>query len=234
MQKQLYKLSLHHFEFPPAHFVLDDPDGLIAIGGDLQADRLINAYQHGIFPWYSKGDPLLWWCPSTRATIKPEQVHISKSMAKFIRQSQYRITLNHDFSAVIDACAQPRKSQPDTWILDEMKQAYIQLHKAGYAHSVEVWDENNSLVGGLYGVAIGSVFCGESMFHQKTNASKLAFIKFCHYFAEQGGQLIDCQMKTAHLQSLGVTEMQRDIFLELLDENGTQALQPGCWSKKEL
>ena len=161
--------------FPDVEQALSDPDGLLALGGDLTPERIINAYRQGIFPWFNTGEPLLWWSPSERATIAANSVHISKSMKRFINKRSMTVTINHCFSKVIDACAQPRAAQPETWISQEMMDAYIKLHELGLAHSVEVWSEGK-LVGGLYGLSVGQTFCGESMFSHMNNSSKLAFI----------------------------------------------------------
>lgn len=233
MSKQLIALSDDHIIFPDPENALDDPEGLLAIGGDLSPDRLINAYQNAIFPWFSDGEPILWWSPAQRAVINPQEIHISKSMSKFIRQTSLTITINYAFSRVVDACALPRKSQPTTWISPAIKKAYYELHKLGHAHSIEVWD-NTELVGGLYGVNVGGIFCGESMFHQHTNASKLAFIALCRHFKLNKGQLVDCQMMTPHLQSLGVTENIRHNFLQQLTQYKDTAINQQCWEKQHI
>lgn len=233
MKKQLVALSINDISFPPVNTALDDPDGLLAIGGDLSAERLIEAYQHAIFPWFSEGEPILWWSPSERAVIHPTQVHISKSMAKFIRQTPLTITINHAFSDVMSACALPRKTQAETWISPTIKNAYQHLHQLGIAHSLEIWDKD-VLVGGLYGVNIGGVFCGESMFHQQKNASKLAFIALCKHFSNHQGQLIDCQMITTHLQSLGVVANSRENFVNQLHQYANQTINKICWQKQQI
>lgn len=233
MPKQLVALSSDNFLFPNPEDALDDPEGLLAIGGDLSAARLLNAYQHAIFPWFSEGEPILWWSPSERAVILPQQVRISKSMAKFIRQTSLIVTVNHAFSEVVDACALPRKTQNETWISPAIKVAYNKLHQLHQAHSVEVW-EKDQLVGGLYGVNIGGVFCGESMFHRQTNASKLAFIALCRHFSAHQGQLIDCQMMTAHLQSLGVVSSSRKDFIAQLNQHKEVIVDTHCWQQQNI
>ncbi|WP_028866940.1 leucyl/phenylalanyl-tRNA--protein transferase [Psychromonas arctica] len=233
MPKQLTALSIDSIQFPNANNALDDPEGLLAIGGDLSPERLLNAYQHAIFPWFSDGEPILWWSPAERAVIQPQQVHISKSMEKFIRQTTLTVTINHVFKDVVKACAQPRKKQSETWISPAIQAAYYQLHLRGVAHSVEVWDQDE-LVGGLYGVNIGGIFCGESMFHQQTNASKLAFIAFSQHFSRFQGQLIDCQMMTAHLQSLGVTANTRVAFIKQLEQYKGTPINLTCWNKQVI
>jgi len=233
MPKQLFALELDNITFPNPELAMDDPEGLLAIGGDLSPKRLINAYQQAIFPWFSEGEPILWWSPIERAIIQPEQVHISKSMAKFIRQTSLTITINQNFKDVVNACALPRKSQAETWISPAIKTAYQQLHELGHAHSIEIW-ENKQLVGGLYGVNIGGVFCGESMFHQQTNASKLAFIALCQHFGTHGGLLIDCQMMTAHLASLGVKPNHRRDFLKQLNQYKNNKISTQCWQQQSI
>ncbi|RBW47370.1 leucyl/phenylalanyl-tRNA--protein transferase [Psychromonas sp. B3M02] len=233
MTKRLIVLSEDNLSFPDPENALDDPDGLLAIGGDLSVPRLHNAYQQAVFPWFSEGEPILWWSPKQRAVIKPKEVHISKSMAKFIRQTTLTVTINHAFTEVIKACSQPRKTQAETWISSDIIHAYAELHQQGKAHSIEVWLDKQ-LVGGLYGVNVGAIFCGESMFHRHTNASKLAFIALCQHFQQHGGHLIDCQMSTPHLASLGVKEASRGEFLNALSQFKSQAITESCWDKQSL
>ncbi|MDA7746533.1 leucyl/phenylalanyl-tRNA--protein transferase [Psychromonas sp.] len=233
MRKILTALSETDIQFPNPEKALDEPDGLLAIGGDLSPSRLLNAYQHAIFPWFSEGDPILWWSPSERAVIVPQNIYISKSMARFIRQTTLTVTINYAFEAVINACSLPRKTQAGTWISPAIKRAYQTLHELGHAHSIEVWNESQ-LVGGLYGVNIGGVFCGESMFHTQTNASKFAFISLCQHFALNNGGLIDCQMMTPHLQSLGVKANTRDDFIKQLKQYKSTKLLSQCWVRKKL
>ena len=233
MSKQLIALSIDDTSFPNPELALDDPDGLLAIGGDLSPERLLNAYQHAIFPWFSEGDPILWWSPSERAVIEPQQVHISKSMAKFIRQTSLTITINQAFSEVINACSLPRKTQSETWISPEIIYAYNRLHSLGHAHSIEIWN-NTKLVGGLYGVNVGGIFCGESMFHTETNASKLAFIALCQHFKMHDGLLIDCQMMTPHLESLGVKPNTRNDFLKQLSKYKNNIIDKNAWQQQTI
>lgn len=191
-------------------------DGLLAIGGDLAIDRLLLAYQNGIFPWYNEGEPILWHAPNPRFVLFPEELKISKTMLKFLKQSKWRTSLNQDFEAVIMHCSsQKRKNQNGTWITNEMQDAYIALHKAGFAHSVEVWDEENNLIGGLYGINLGTIFYGESMFHKASNASKMALIKLIEHFSFK---LIDCQVFTSHLASLGAREINLEDFLKIIEK----------------
>ena len=189
-------------------------DGLLAIGGDLSVERLIYAYKNGIFPWFSSDEPILWWSPNPRFVLFPEKLKVSKSMKQVLRNKAYEVTVNKDFRAVITACSKvKRQGQADTWITNDMIEAYVQLHELGYAKSVEVWDENE-LIGGFYGVDLhNGIFCGESMFSVKSNASKIAFITFIQ---NTNYKLIDCQVYTNHLESLGAEEISRDAFLSYL------------------
>ncbi|MGV3547835.1 MAG: leucyl/phenylalanyl-tRNA--protein transferase [Pedobacter sp.] len=192
---------------------LADEDGLLAIGGDLSAERLILAYEHGIFPWFSEGDPICWYSPHERCVIYPDKVKITKSMRQVLKNAGFKVTANQAFEKVIANCAKtPRKGQPGTWITKEMQDAYINLHRLGYAHSVEVWKEGN-LVGGLYGVAIGKVFCGESMFSLVSNVSKVALIFLCK---QTDFELIDCQLPNEHLLSLGAETIDRKTYMDFL------------------
>jgi leucyl/phenylalanyl-tRNA--protein transferase len=196
-------------------------DGLLAIGGDLSEERLLLAYHSGIFPWFSKGDPILWWSPDPRFVLFPDKLRVSKSMKKLIRDKEFQVTFNQNFESVIENCATiKREGQADTWITEEMKEAYINLHKQGYAKSVEVWRHGLSnspkLVGGLYGIDLGNVFCGESMFSAEANASKFGFIKWVQHLQNKKYDLIDCQVHTPHLESLGAEMISRERFLNYL------------------
>ncbi|WP_122033970.1 leucyl/phenylalanyl-tRNA--protein transferase [Aliivibrio sp. EL58] len=213
--------------FPAIESALNDPDGLLAMGGDLSSVRLLNAYQHGIFPWYSSGDPILWWSPSIRGVFLPTQFSPSKSLRKFFRKSNYEVTINKSTDQVIELCASTRSAE-ETWIMPEMIHAYKQLATLGICHSVEVWC-NNELVGGLYGLQIGQVFCGESMFSLQTNASKIALWLFCEHFVNSGGKLIDCQMMNPHLESLGAVEMKRSDFKVTLDKLVNTHVASNCY-----
>ncbi len=197
--------------FPPIETALTQPDGLLAIGGDLSERRLICAYEQGIFPWFSLHDPYLWWSPSTRAILLPHAFKPSKSLQKTVRKQKYTVSINHCFNEVITRCALIR-GEKDVWVTQEMREAYSRLHLSGKAHSVEVWEENQ-LIGGLYGVCLGGVFCGESMFSIKTDASKTALWFFCAHFTKHGGRLIDCQMMTPHLSRMGASALTRDDFI---------------------
>ncbi len=198
-----------------------DKEGLLAIGGDLSPERLLLAYKNGIFPWFNDGSPILWWSPDPRMVLFPEEVKISKSMKQLIKKKPFRITWNTRFKEVLHQCSTiDRKDQDGTWITADMKKAYMQLHKMGVAKSLEVW-EDDELVGGLYGIDLGQVFCGESMFSKVSNASKYAFIHLAQVLNEKGYQLIDCQVYNSHLASLGAREISRNKFMDLLrDANG--------------
>lgn len=200
--------------FPPPRFA--ERDGLLAVGGDLSQKRLLNAYAAGIFPWYSEGSPILWWSPDPRLVLLPDELKVSRSLRQCLRKGVFKITINEAFEEVIRACADiRRKGQKGTWITKEMKDAYIQLHHAGYAHSVEAWDEEG-LAGGLYGIILKKVFFGESMFAKKNNASKAAFVTFVEQLRLRDFVMIDCQMKTEHLISLGAREISRAAYLKIL------------------
>lgn len=200
--------------FPPVH--LADKDGLLAIGGDLSLERLLLAYKSGIFPWYNSGEPIIWYSPNLRMVLFPKDLKISKSMKQIIRKNEYKITFNQNFKAVISNCKTiKRDGQGGTWITDEMQDAYLKLHEKGIAKSVEVWLENE-LVGGLYGIDLGTVFCGESMFSKISNTSKLAFIYLVQKLEKENYKLIDCQVYNPHLESLGADEISREEFLKFL------------------
>jgi len=203
-------------DFPPLNHALKEPNGLIAIGGDLSLPRLLNAYQHGIFPWFSEGEPILWWSPNPRMVLFPDELKISNSLKKTLKNKPFEVRFNTAFRQVISACSHtPRADQPGTWITHGIIDAYCALHDAGYAISAECW-QNNVLVGGCYGVKIGKMFYGESMFHHVTDASKVAFVHLVQQLKSQGVGLIDCQMKTAHLARFGAKEIPRDAFFEHL------------------
>ena len=208
----IFQLNDNDILFPnPA---LAEQDGLLAIGGDLRPERLLAAYQKGIFPWFSDNDPICWYAPHERCVIFPSKIHVSKSMQKSMRAKEFYVTTNTAFAAVIAACkSTERKDQNGTWITDEMEQAYIKLNDLGIAKSIEVW-QNEQLVGGIYGVEVNNVFCGESMFSQKSNASKTAMIWLC---TENNYTLIDCQMKTDHLISLGAEMISQKMFMNILN-----------------
>ncbi len=192
-------------------------DGLLAVGGDLSRERLLLAYRNGIFPWYNEGEPPLWWCPNPRFVLRPEQVKVANSMKPVLKSDKFEFEVNRDFRAVIENCrAIPRAGQGGTWITGAVLNAYTDLHHAGYAHSAEAYN-NGELVGGLYGIRMGNIFFGESMFALAANASKFAFISYCRQLHQEGVRLIDCQVYTAHLERLGAERMPRHLFIELLN-----------------
>lgn len=200
--------------FPP---VEGAEDGIVAVGGDLLPERLILAYQSGIFPWYSKGDPIIWWSPDPRFVLFPDKLHISRSMRRELNRKDFKVTFNQSFEQVIAECRHiPRMGQEGTWITEEMELAYIRLHDMGLAESVEVWKEG-ALVGGMYGVRTGKVFSGESMFSKASNASKVALIHFIQKFQEEGGRLFDCQVHSKHMETMGAEEISREEFLKYLN-----------------
>ena len=198
--------------FPPLELALREPNGLLCAGGDLTPQRLVMAYLKGIFPWYSPGEPILWWSPDPRMVLFPAEFKLSRSLRKTLRKANYRVRLDTRFKAIIEACARTsRKDQAGTWITPEIQAAYVKLHELGYAHSVETWLDDR-LVGGLYGIAIGKMFYGESMFAHATDASKIALAHLVRFLADNGFGLIDCQMNTTHLASLGARDIPRSEF----------------------
>lgn len=214
---------------PPAESASVEPDGLLAAGGSLDPDWLLHAYANGIFPWYNPGEPILWWSPDPRAVLRPEEFRVSRSLRRSIRSNVYHVSADTRFNDVIDACAAPRERSEGTWITNQMRSAYRRLHSLGYAHSFEAW-HGNDLVGGLYGVAIGQVFFGESMFTRADNASKVAFAAAIGFFRALGVELIDCQVPSAHLASLGATRMPRINFLAALEKLCSSERAPGAWT----
>ena len=213
--------------FPPLAKAMREPNGLLAAGGDLSAERLVQAYRHGCFPWFSDGQPILWWSPDPRTVIFPDELHVSRSLGKLLRQQRYSVTFDQDFAAVIQACAAPRAYADGTWITESIQSAYLELHQRGYAHSVEVWDDGK-LVGGLYGLAMGQLFFGESMFSRADNASKFGFATLTRQLQEWGFVLIDCQMPNDHLHSLGARAISRSDFAGFLRDHLDQP-NAGPW-----
>lgn len=201
-----------HQSFPPPHLAMRDPSGLLAIGGDLSVPRLLRAYSQGIFPWYNPDEPILWWCPDPRTVLRPDGLLVSRSLRKSIRRADYAVTLDRSFTEVLNGCAGYRSKSRGTWLGPDMRQAYIELHHQGHAHSVEVWREG-SLIGGLYGVAVGRIFFGESMFSRADDASKIALYYLCEQLKAWNFDLIDCQISSEHLLTLGAQELDRDAFL---------------------
>lgn len=214
--------------FPPVEHA--EPDGLLAVGGDLSPERLLHAYSKGIFPWYGPDSPILWWSPDPRLVLFPKELHIARSLQKFLRRNPFHVSFDRAFADVISLCADiPRPDGPGTWLVPEMRRAYTLLHEAGLAHSVEVWD-NGELVGGLYGVALGRVFFGESMFHLRPNASKVALVCLIQRLRRWDFRLLDCQQTTAHMRRFGAREIGRRQFMSILEEATIQPTIFGRWT----
>jgi leucyl/phenylalanyl-tRNA---protein transferase len=227
----LTKLSPHKLEpFPDPSLALEEPNGLLAVGGDLRPERILMAYQKGIFPWFNPEDPILWWSPNPRTIFYPDKVHVSRSLQKIIRRDIYRVTFDQCFSDVIAACSQPRVYADGTWISDDIISAYSEMHRLGYAHSVEVW-QDDQLVGGLYGMALGKVFFGESMFSRADNASKVGFVTLAKHLSDWGFVLMDAQVPNLHLFSLGAVEIPRAEFQQILIDF---ARIPSHWNHTSL
>jgi leucyl/phenylalanyl-tRNA--protein transferase len=220
--------------FPPLDKTLKNPDGLLAMGGDLSVARLFQAYRSGIFPWFSEGDPLLWWSPSTRAVFAPGDLQLNRSLRKYQKQHQFQYSRNMAFAKVIAHCAAlPRRNQAGTWISEEMQHAYLALHQAGYAHSIEVWHDQ-TLVGGLYGVVIGGLFCGESMFNLQPNTAKLALCMLQQQLSVYSDGWIDCQMPNPFLLQMGVRPLAKAGYLQLLSELCDQRVPADAWQAAPL
>lgn len=214
------------------HPMLAESSGLLAVGGDLSQERLIAAYRNGIFPWYSDGEPILWWFTAPRLVLFPEELHIPRRLGRTIRQGRYSIRLDHDFAGVISACGKGRTAQgEETWITEDMRTAYIRLHELGFAHSVECW-QDEMLIGGLYGIRLDKVFFGESMFTRQTNGSKLAFVALVNHLSQLGVELIDCQMTTDHLLRFGARELDGDTFHDQLARLIQTTSPDGKWNNE--
>jgi leucyl/phenylalanyl-tRNA--protein transferase len=226
----LYWFAMQRYadDFPPVSLALSDPDGLLAAGGDLGVERLLKAYRSGIFPWYSEGQPILWWSPDPRCVIFPGFVHISRSLQRTLKRAHFRVTIDQDFDAVVGGCAAPRRDGGGTWLSPEMQTAYRRLFEHGHAHSVECWREDK-LVGGLYGVAIGRIFYGESMFSRMSDASKICLTTLAGWLARWNYQLLDCQVHNPHLETLGAKLIARDEFIEMLERCCDLEPAPGAW-----
>lgn len=217
-------------QFPAVSEALQEPNGLLAVGGDLSAGRLLEAYRKGIFPWYEEDQPILWWSPDPRCVLYPDQLHISRSLKKSLRKKNYKITFDTAFKQVIDCCAESRHDQEGTWITPDMLKAFQRLHTMDIAHSVEVWHDDK-LIGGLYGIAMGSIFFGESMFSRRTDASKIALYWLAQTLLEWGFNLIDCQVYSEHLESLGAVTVDRQQFITHLDRHIDDPSQ-SLWNSK--
>jgi leucyl/phenylalanyl-tRNA--protein transferase len=238
----LSQLDNDNLTFPPLNLALTDPNGLLAIGGDLSVERLKTAYRKGIFPWYSEHDPLMWWSPNPRAIIPIDQLRVNRTLRKAINKAPYRITLNKQFAQVIDFCADAPFRQDGTWIVDDMQAAYIALHQKGYAHSIEVWQDHqpdngqaySELVGGLYGVAINGFFSGESMFYTQANASKFALVALARILKSINVQFIDCQLLNPFLEDMGAIEIGRAKFITLKESAIAISVPSDFWQPSDI
>lgn len=215
--------------FPPVHRAMDEPNGLLAAGGGLSATRLLAAYSRGIFPWFSEGDPVLWWCPDPRMVLPTDAVHVSQSLKRRLRRADYEITFDRAFTDVLQACAAPRRHEHGTWLVPSMRRAYQLLYERGAAHSLEVWMDSQ-LAGGLYGVALGRMFYGESMFSRRTDASKIALVVLSAQLSKWGFPMVDCQMQTTHLATMGAREISRNTFVKSVAELVVKPPVPLPWA----
>ncbi len=225
---------LNNYEaFPSVHTALIEPNGLLAAGADLSIERLTKAYSNGIFPWFSQGEPILWWSPDPRTIFSLNEYRPSRSLKRFIKKTKFTVTLNKDFEAVIENCSLPRSHQESTWISREMKRAYLNLHQQKLAHSVEVW-QNEDLIGGIYGVAIGKLFCGESMFSGISNGSKVALAYLIEHLKTQQFPIIDCQVENPHLISLGAQNITREKYMAFVEKAKNEVVVCGFWDQQTL
>ncbi|MDX1940775.1 MAG: leucyl/phenylalanyl-tRNA--protein transferase [Saprospiraceae bacterium] len=225
----VFRLPDDELVFP--HPDLADPNGILAVGGDLSSERILLAYEWGIFPWFNPGEPILWWSPDPRFVLFPDELKVSKSMRPYFNQRKFEVSFDERFEDVIRSCQMQKRDgqMGGTWITENMVEAYCQLHELGYAHSVEVW-KGEELVGGLYGISLGKIFFGESMFAKESNASKFGFIKLIQQLKKNDFQLIDCQQQTRHLGSLGARAIDRKVFLEYLQKNQNEETLTGKWT----
>ncbi|ESP91037.1 MULTISPECIES: leucyl/phenylalanyl-tRNA--protein transferase [Pseudoalteromonas] len=233
MTQQLFHLSPTDYIFPPCHFALKEPDGLLAIGGCLNTLRLKKAYQQGIFPWFNEREPIMWWSPSERGILALEDFHIGRTLKKAKNRLNPRVTINHAFEQVISQCRTQRLNEEGTWINKSMLKAYCQAHKEGFAHSVEVWVDNQ-LVGGLYGIMVSGVFCGESMFHNLPNTSKLAMWALVNWLKKHNAHFIDCQLDNPYLSSMGAKVIPREEFLTKLKEASDYHPASTMWLPQDI
>ncbi len=231
-ETKLFWIAANKYEntFPPISEALTDPDGLLAAGGDLSVERLLAAYRRGIFPWYDHTQPILWWSPDPRTVLVPGEAHVSRSLKKTFKKNLFTITFDQSFRQVITECAVPREDQ-GTWLTEKMIDAYIELHKNGHAHSVECW-QDEKLVGGIYGVSVGRVFFGESMFSRVTDASKVCLVKLSDYLKEWDYDLFDCQVESDHLARMGAIQITREEFSRQLDLSCVESPAKQAWSKQ--
>ena len=219
--------------FPALDQALDEPNGLLAAGGDLSPARLLHAYRAGIFPWFESGQPILWWSPDPRCVIRPAEFHVSRSLRRSARRATFQVSFNHSFPAVVEACSVRRNGQVGTWITSDMKTAYTRLHESGWTHSVETWCDQR-LVGGIYGLASGPFFFGESMFSRQADASKVAMLALCHTLAANGFEFLDCQVPSQHLMTLGASVIPRSEFARRLSELGADWNPADAWPEGRI
>jgi len=233
MSQTLELLSNESLTFPPLSHALTDPNGLLAFGGDLSVERLCSAYKHGVFPWYSDAEPIMWWSPNPRAIITTSSLKVNRTLRKVLKQKNFSVSINKAFDEVIHLCADAPFRKEDTWIVNEMIDAYKQLHLQGYAHSVEVW-QNNELVGGLYGVAINGYFSGESMFYEVSNASKIALVSLANYLETANINMIDCQLLNPFLEDMGCFELSRNEFIQRQKQHLSINVPQDFWQAKVI
>ncbi|WP_404339998.1 leucyl/phenylalanyl-tRNA--protein transferase [Pseudoalteromonas mariniglutinosa] len=233
MTKQIYQLSHDYFDFPDPEFALDQPDGLLAVGGCLSVERIASAYKAGVFPWFSEYEPIMWWSPSERGIIEFEHFHVSRSLKKHLKKHPVKVTINHAFDQVITACREQRLNAEGTWITTKMMQAYCNAHQQGIAHSVEIWHEQQ-LIAGLYGIMQNGVFCGESMFHHQSNGSKLAMWALVNWLKKHNAHFIDCQLENPYLTSLGAKVIPRTEFLAKLKQAQHYTPTTTMWQPQQL
>ncbi|MBZ6065003.1 leucyl/phenylalanyl-tRNA--protein transferase [Aeromonas schubertii] len=233
MSMYLTQLDAHSLRFPSVDHALEEPNGLLAIGGDLTPPRLLAAYRRGIFPWFEPHRPVLWWSPDPRGVLLPEQIHEGRSTRRLWRRGQFDIWINRDFNRIIEGCAAPRRTADSTWIGSEMISAYKRLHEQGDAHSIEIW-QGGEPVAGLYGLSLGRVFCGESIFSRIDGGARLALMALCRHFCAHGGALIDTQMQNPFLATMGIEEWPRRRFLDALSHLQHEPLHAGCWTTRQV
>ena len=219
--------------FPNPALAESDPNGLLAVGGDLHPRRLLNAYRHGIFPWFSEDQPILWWSPDPRMVLFPDEIHVARSLRRQMRRGGLELRIDSDFAGVLDGCAAPRREDEGTWLIPEMRTAYLALHRMGWAHSFELWQDER-LVGGLYGVALGSMFFGESMFSRIPSASRIVLVYLCEHLSANGFPVIDCQIHNSHLERMGAREIPRSHFQRLLAEAVETPCEATVWQTAPL
>lgn len=234
MTPRLFHLSSDNHVFPDPNLALNDPDGLLAIGGCLSPERLNLAYQSGIFPWFNEKEPIMWWSPSERGIIDLNEFHVNRTLKKAARKTQSIVTVNMAFDSVINACREQRINAEGTWINQQMLQAYKNLHELGYAHSIEVWDQNKNLLGGLYGIMNSGVFCGESMFFHQPNGSKLAMWALVNWLKKHDAHFVDCQLENPYLTTLGAKLISRSEFLTRLNKAQSYEIPNSMWAPQIL